>query len=292
VTALIVSSGLFLLFRYTPKEQTAAPVVTSPETSTSEFPIDTEKNARAIGEPTIIAQQSGLVGAATLDGKVFAIFSGGITDVSENKTFPLPTDSGRATLSATMRDLRLIFIYTDTGNLFAWSPISHTFAKNTLNLPSGASLRSIGTYLTYLYALDGTNGQVYRFPRADGGFGAPTNWLRDTLPASDSMRMAVSESIYLSQENTPLQSFFRGRPEKVFESPNSPLSIASIAIDNTQTVYALDTTGQRIITWNQDGSITAQYFSERLSRASAITVSRETGEIFITTDDTLLSFRP
>jgi hypothetical protein len=48
-----------------------------------------------------------------------------------------------------MDDLRLIFVYTDADELFAWSPITTPMSKTSF-CPR-AHVKDIGTYLTYLY---------------------------------------------------------------------------------------------------------------------------------------------
>lgn len=273
-------------------ENPDVPTMVAAEESEASFSPQ-EKLARTIGSLPKIATHSGLSSVVSLDGRTYAISPDSITDIADAKDYALPEGSGRITFSAPMDDLRLVFLSTDRGELFAWSPISRTFAKNTLSLPSGAAIRSIGTYLTYLYVLDSANGQIYRFPRADGGFGAPTSWLRDTIVMNESSMMSVSENILVSRDGSSLESFFRGRSIKNFEAPNEPLAITSIAATpDTSAAYALDAGKGRIVAWDKDGAITAQYFSEQLKGASAITWNTASNELVIAVGDTILSLKP
>jgi hypothetical protein len=273
-------------------EQVSAPEAAPAETADAPA-YSEEKNARQIGTLSTLSQRGNISDVVALHGQAYIISSQSIFDISENRDYPLPSNSGRIILSTPMDDLRLVFLYTDQGKLFAWSPISRTFAENTLSLPQGSQIQGIGTYLTYLYALDRSNGQIYRFPRADGGFGAPTSWLRESLTTDERARIAVSESIFASPDGSSVKSFFRGRLVKDFELPSAPLSVTSITSrSDASFVYALDATQGRIIAWDKDGAIAAQYFSEQLRNARSITWNEEEGNLLIATEDTLFSLKP
>lgn len=261
-------------------------------TSTS-FPIDTEKNAHLLQEPiTLATAENNILSSVVLNNEIYLITAEEIINVSEEKRYALPQDSGAALLAAPMNDLSLIFIYTDARKLFAWSTINHTFVQNTVSLPEKTIVRDIGTYLTYLYVLDEANDQVYRFPRAEGGFGEPISWLKDSIALEENALMAVSENIFLATGNNSVQMFFRGRYVKNLESPNTPLIVTSLFTrPNLTNIYALDTENKRIVVWNQEGAIIAQYFSEKLSSARSINVNEKTNEILVTTSDTLLAFK-
>jgi hypothetical protein len=159
-------------------------------------------------------------------------------------------------------------------------------------LPETSRVKDIDTYLTYLYVLDDIDNQIYRFPRAEGGFGQSSAWLKDSIAFGENTQAAINENIFLAPEKDSIQIFFRGRYVKNFESPNTSLAVTNLfAAPGLTNIYALDTENKRVIAWNQDGSLIAQYFSEKLSDAQTIAVSERTNEIFIVVADTLLSFK-
>lgn len=292
VFLIALSAGIFFLINKT-EEKAPAPSAEAPQPETSPLPIDTEKNARLLEAPVTIATEGdSLITSILLDNESYLVTAKDIVNVREQKRYPLPSGSGTVRLASPMDDLRLIFIYTDTDELFAWSPISRTFTKNTLTLPEEARVRDIGTYLTYLYVLDDTTDQIYRFPRAEGGFGASSVWLRDAAAIEEAAKIAVNETIFLAPDKNVVQAFFRGRFVRNLESPNSPLSITGLYTrPGLANVYVLDTDNKRILVWNQDGTLIAQYFSEQLSETKTITVDEKTSEAFITTPNALLSFK-
>lgn len=291
---IILITGIFFWTRGS-EEKTADPIEEAPaeQSETSAFPLDTEKNARLLEAPALLATQADrLIASALLDDELYLVTAKGIMSVREQKQYALPEGSGAPRLAVPMDDLRLIFIYTDTRELFAWSPISHTFAKNTLALPEGSLVRDIGTYLTYLYVLDDATDQIYRFPRAEGGFGAFSVWLKDTVAIGENAKIAVNETIFLAPDKNTVQAFFRGTFVKNLESPTTPLSVTNLFTrPGLANIYALDTENKRILVWNQDGILIAQYFSERLSEAQTLIVNERTSEAFVTTPDAPLSFK-
>jgi hypothetical protein len=295
ILIIIAATGAFFLVRQT---QNVSPDAAQekpqeePGISTS-FPLDTEKNARLLQEPiTLATAENNVLSSVVLNDETYLITAKEIINVSEEKHYALPQDSGIALLATPMNDLSLIFIYTDTRKLFAWSTINHSFVQNTISLPEKTIVRDIGAYLTYLYVLDDANDQIYRFPRAEGGFGEPIFWLKDSVAFEENARMAVSENIFLTAGNNSVKMFFRGRYVKNLESPNTPLAVASLfARPNLANIYALDAENKRVIVWNQEGAIIAQYFSEKLSGAQTINVNEKTNEILVTTDNSLLAFK-
>jgi len=289
---VLLIAGIWFLTR--PSSNNSVPVAEAPkqQPATPVFPPNTEKNAHLLASPTVFTtQKNPLVASVVLDNVTYLITEKSIINISDKKQYALP-GSGSARLAAPMDHLSLIFIYTSSSELFAWSPISRTFVKNILTLPEGASVKDIGTYLTYLYVLDGTTDQIYRFPRAESGFGSGSVWMKNSVAIEDTAKMAVNETIFLAPNKNSVQAFFRGRFVKNLESPNTPLSVTSLFTHPGLTdIYALDAENKRILVWNQDGALLAQYFSEKLAAAQTVTVNEKTNEVFLTTSNSLLSFK-
>lgn len=292
LSIIIFASGIFLLKRSS--HNNSLPVAEAPRLPIEApvFPLDTEKKAHLLEAPiTLATRETTVVTSVLLNNETYLIAEKSIMSVGDNKQYMLP-GNGSAQLSAPMDHLSLIFIYTDSGELFAWSPISRTFVKNTLTLSTEAVVKDIGTYLTYLYVLDGATDQIYRFPRAEGGFGQGSAWAKDSLVIEDTAKMATSETIFLAPNKNTVQAFFRGRFVKDLESPNTALSVTSLFTHpGLANIYALDVENKRVLIWNQDGVLIAQYFSDILANAKTITVSEKTSEILITTSNSLLSFK-
>ena len=289
IVTLVLLGGGYLVFRPTPTVEPApTPVVATPPSTAPTPPGETNQN---MGELTVaLSGLGGMVTSLLLNDELYVVLPTSIRS-SEGETFPLPAGA-RAQFATAMNDLRLIFIATDRGTLYAFSPITKKFIENTLPLESSASLRSIGSYLTYLYVLDNTTDQIYRFPRAEGGFGAGTPWLKETVAIDENTRLSVNETLYLVENPTTIRGFFRGRASNTFESPKSGMEIVSLyTFPGLTNVYGLDASHHRILIWNQDGRLIRELSHEKFSDGRTLSVNEKNGELFIGTEDALLSFK-
>ncbi len=189
-----------------------------------------------------------------------------------NASFPFPTGIGSVRALTPMPDLNLLFLLTDTGKLFAWSPINHVFSENILPI-NAENIAQIRAYLTYLYVLNADNTMLLRFPRTPGGFGPGTNWLKQPLLNIKNTSFAVSDTIFIFSDGS-LKEFSKGKEIRTFESPHTKPEKLLLAIEsNNSFIIGLDNSAKRLIVWNAEGSITHQYFSEMLAEAHAITLS-------------------
>lgn len=231
------------------------------------------------------------VASVILNDATYLITEKSVMVVSEKKLFPLPNGE-RVTFATAMDDLRLIFIATETGRLYAFSPLNKSFVENTPPLPENSKVIGIGTYLTYLYVLDSTTDQIYRFPRAPGGFGAATPWLKESIAIEENAHLAVSETIFINPDTATIKGLFRGRNTTTFETPENGLAVTDLYTSpDLVSVYALDSEHQSILVWNQDGKLIQTYTDDMLSEGTSLSVNEKQNEVFVTTKDSLLSFK-
>lgn len=215
----------------------------------------------------------------------------GILSGAKLDAYPFPQGSGQALQSVYMDDLDLALILTDMGKVISFSPISRQYKENAINLPPSYKESLLGTYLTYLYVLDEEAGQIYRYPRAEGGFGEKTNWLREPLPFPEISAMTLDDSIYLS-DGSALAKFFRGQKEDLsFESSLTPVRISALyARPEDAGLYALDTANSRIVSYAKtDGKIMAQYFNPELAEAASFIVDEKNRTAYFATEKDLFS---
>ncbi len=225
-----------------------------------------------------------------LGNETYIITEKNILTVTDRKYFPIPGNNS-VRFATVMDDLGLIFIFTETGKIYAWSPISKTFVENTLTLNEKTNVTGIDTYLTYLYVLDSGNDQIYRFPRANNGFGASTAWLKENTPIEETSRFSVNETIFIAADQAVIKGYFRGRETNTFETPTDGLNVTDLyAHPGLTHVYALDTPHKRILVWDQDGRLIRKFSHDTFSEGTALTVNEKTGEIFISTRNSLFSY--
>ncbi len=204
----------------------------------------------------------------------------------EIKEFPFPQNSGNIISTANMEDLNLLFIFTDQKKLFSFSPVSREFKENSITTPDNSKIQTMATYLTYLYLFDSNNNQIYRYPRAEGGFGQMGNWLKEDLNLGKITDAAIDENIFLVDGNNIIKLFRGKKQDLVLEQGNTPINFNGIFTDSdTDSLYVLDSGNSRIVIFGKDGMIRFQYYHELLKNASAFSVDLQNNKIYFVTED-------
>lgn len=290
LTGLIVSLVLFSLFsKQTPTtDNTFSP---SENTPSSEGGGENQRNANTLNFTTLLDHLSDtIINSLIVKNEIYVITEKSIILLQNKAIIPLPSGS-TARFASVMDDLGLIFIITSDNQLIAFSPTNKTFTTNTLPLEQNVRIKSIGTYLTYLYILDSTTNQIYRFPRVPGGFGNGTPWLKETVTIEENAHMTVNETLFLSPTTNTLMSYFRGRKTNTFEVPENGLDITNLySHPGIANVYALDQRHQSLFIWNQEGALIATYTDPIFSQGTTLSVNEKSNEVFIGTDTSLFSF--
>lgn len=185
--------------------------------------------------------------------------------------------------AAAMDDLDAIFTIGESGSLSLWSTVTKKFEQNTLPLPPGAHVSAIGSYLTYLYVLDQETGIIYRFPRAEDGFGSATTWSKESIATSEKTSFAVDEYILLSDMSGQPTLYSRGKNTHVsFTQPISLLVLSQLTFGiRSGDVFALDRTNKRIIRWSTTGILLAQYFHVSFDEIEVFVISPDGTEILV-----------
>ncbi len=113
-----------------------------------------------------------------------------------------------------MPDLNLIFLLTNKNKLFSFSPVSYKIKTPQIKIPGNAKINALGTYLTYLYLVDSQHQQIYRYPRAEGGFGDKIDWLKEKIDLNNVTSIFINGEIYLLYQNNQIKKLSHGKTEK------------------------------------------------------------------------------
>jgi hypothetical protein len=285
----------FFLISTLQKETMPVPVSVQEIPSPAPLSLVHDKNLHRVASEQTLLVNSSLLTTILLKQSLFAVTKTAIIsldDTAKTQSFSLPSQFGTSILKATsMNDLNTIFLFTDTGMLVSFTPSNHAFTANQITLPANVHITSLATYLTYLYVLDSHNNTLYRYPRADGGFGNMTTWLKESLDISDTSSIAINESVYLTQNNSFL-SFNRGKKEFVsFETSATPIIPSSaFAREDTRLVYILDIANTRLIAFDKSsGSILNQYTNNKLKEAISVVVDEASNKAIFTTPTEVFS---
>lgn len=250
------------------------------------------------GEPEAAAlvpipvKETALLTPVFLKDRLYIVSERHIFDPETAKTYPLP-DGASLKYAVGMSDLNLIFILAQDTSLYSFAPSNQSFVKNTIELPAGFIPIGLGSFLTYVYFLEKGTGTVYRFPRAEGGFGEGSTWTKEPFP-KDTDLLAVSENIY-GANDTSVAAFLKGRPSPQFsfERSSDPLSITALCANpDLPSFFAIvDAKGKRILLMNENGSIRKQIFSPSLEGAEKCSLDASGNTIAVSTADAVFTMK-
>lgn len=278
----------FIIIKFQEKTQPVVIPASDQLPQAIQNPLAADKNVHIVSSVQSILPNSSVITTILLKDTLFAITKNSIINIKNpqnTQAFPLPTASGASILHATaMSDLNTIFLLTDTGKLVAFTPSNHVFTESSLSLPDVSHITDMVTYLTYLYILDDKNNTLNRYPRVTGGFGEGTPWLKEAIEIQNTDTIAISEDLYLAQ-NDHLLAFNRGKQDPIaFEKSATPIIFTKIFTQtNTQFIYALDTTNSRLIQFEKSGGIISQYTHEKIKEASTVTVDEQAKKAYFST---------
>ncbi|MFA7319629.1 MAG: hypothetical protein WC022_03495 [Parcubacteria group bacterium] len=260
-----------------------APKAVSTETAPAPLPLAGDKNVVRVEKITTAYTGENVSAVINLNDSIFAISAKGVVDVANSQNYPFP-ENFTPTHSAGMDDINFIFFMNQDNRIISWSPASKKFQDNTIEIPSGTRVVSIGTYLTYLYVTDSANGQIYRYPRDTGGFGQKIDWLKGATDLSQIKNMAIGENVYLIDESGLLK-FFQGKKQDfTLETAATPIKADALFTKrDNQFLYILDKTNARIVKTDLTGNIVAQYYNADLTKATGFTVDEKNNNAYVST---------
>jgi hypothetical protein len=290
--AVFILPYFYVQYEKSMAEKNVVPQVQQ-ETQPVALPLAQDKNVSRVENITTKYESTGIKRPINLNGKIFAVTQSVIFNAEDNSTSTIPPEIGPVTLTTGMDDLNLIFlINTQTKKIYSWSPFSKKFQDNAIILPDNANIATAETYLTYIYLMDTATNQIYRYPRAEGGFGLRTDWLKDSVDLSGPTGMSVAGNIF-SVNGKNIQKFTKGALQNFqiegTATPISPFKIYSRG-DNGN-IYILDKQNSRLIKTDSSGNIITQYYHSEINVTDDFTINEETSTAFLTTPQKMFSFQ-
>ncbi|PIR73779.1 MAG: hypothetical protein COU40_00715 [Candidatus Moranbacteria bacterium CG10_big_fil_rev_8_21_14_0_10_35_21] len=264
----------------------------NPATEEATIPLEQDASVLRLGTGENIYQKEGLMGIVFLDKNPYFISRDSIYDFAQKEEIKLPDNVGEIITFSPMEDLRLIFIINQEFKTFAFSPTTKKFQENSLSVPENLEIVSSRSYLTYLYLLDKKNNQIYRYPRAEGGFGEKIDWIKDASNLESAMDIAINKDIYIAKNDGVLK-YFRGKVQEFsLESSATPIIPYKIYVRlDSENIYVFDKENARIIKFDGSGKIIRQFYSEEIRKAENFSVDEEKNIIYITNSESALAIK-
>ncbi|GAG90416.1 unnamed protein product, partial [marine sediment metagenome] len=136
------------------------------------LPLLNDKSVVRLEKIETLDEIDGLKNVVNLNESFFAIARKEVVDLQSKTSYAIPEDLKEIDLAFPMEDLNIILLLNKSDKkIVSFSPTNGKFQSNIFSLPENASVSAGDTYLTYLYLLDQNSNQIYRYPRAEGGFG-------------------------------------------------------------------------------------------------------------------------
>lgn len=298
VLVLIIS---LIFYRNLHKEPISQPVnEPSPQAETASEPSileDTQVKPVSALEPVAdLAQKSRTL--VMLNGSLFSLPENSKTILKinpESKTVeenPCALSVGNFKLMAPMPNLNALFILTEDNKVVSFTPINKNFQENNIALPAGLGAVDIKIYLTYLYFLDPAANQIYRYPRAEGGFGDRQDWLKSGSDIKDALSFALNDDLYAASASD-ITAYLQGRkdPAITFEKTSIPLKIDKIySAPGMENIYALDNKNHRVIQYSKDGKIVSQFWNTSIFNVTDFVADETNKSILLLQDKKILKF--
>ncbi|TXG75850.1 hypothetical protein E6Q11_06340 [Candidatus Dojkabacteria bacterium] len=223
----------------------------------------------------------------TLDNTAFGVTRDRLVNITTQESIATPELIRSVTA---MDDLDALFLWSESGKLLMYTAANKKFDTSNLPLPDGVVPQALGSYLTYLYVLDQKTNEIYRFPRAEGGFGTPLKWSKETVTtATEQPAFTVGESIALINQNMQPALYERGKQLAVtFSGTQRPLLAHALTFEkNSGDLFVLDQKSQRVVRWKTDGTLVAQYFHPSFESASHLAVGEKNTLLVVGSTGTL-----
>lgn len=288
ITLLIILAIIIVPFFLLSKEKENISTSEANPTSTPAQDNTINPSAQSHKEATNLYSNENLIGTFVFNNTVFAISKNKITDVTNaKKEYPFPDNFKNAKLYSFMGDLRLLFLINESNQLISFSPISLKFKDETIAINSGIKIEAIKSYLTYLYIVDAGNKQIYRYPRAENGFGEKTDWLQSDINFENITGMAIDGNVYLSKKDSVIKLFNRKILSfEIKKDANS--SIDDIFTDDDiSSIYALDNMNGELDKYDKEGNKQSFISNQALTQAKRIWIDEKNSLAYFTTEDDL-----
>jgi hypothetical protein len=147
----------------------------------------------------------------------------------------------------------------------------------------------LGAFGSNLYLVD-EKGMIWRYPRAETGFGSKQNWFGSGVSPdlSGVVSMGIDGSIWLLRDDGKILKFTRGAPDPFGYSGLDKEVVNPQALyldEETENLYLLDRGNSRILVLAKSGEYQGQYLWSGMSQATDLVVSEAEKKILLLVND-------
>jgi hypothetical protein len=190
-----------------------------------------------------------------------------------------------------LKGAKLAAVYSGRGFVFSNSGVVEiSLANKTSSIvvepdSEWGEIVDIDAFAGNLYLLGSSQGEIFRYQGAEGGFGERSRWLGEGVfpDLSKATSMSVDGDIWVLTDSEVLR-FRRGSQEPFIisgleRSLKEPVSLYTDA--DSELIYILDRGNQRVVVLDKNGEYRAQYIWEGIETVTDMVVSEKEGKILL-----------
>ncbi|GEM_PF-3732354 len=194
-----------------------------------------------------------------------------------------------------MRDKSILIFESENNNIYEYNLENGKLEKKELDGGGTfAKAKAMATYFSYLYLLDPTQNQIFKYSRTLTGYGKGAEYITDeTIDIKNAVSLAIDGNVYILNKSGEIIKLLKGKKD-TFDTADLPTPLKNPTViftdPNTKYVYILDNGNSRVMVLSTKGEFIAQYLSDTLKDATGLYVNEETNKAYFTSDKKIYQF--
>ncbi|MCK4592325.1 hypothetical protein KAT63_02695 [Candidatus Parcubacteria bacterium] len=201
-------------------------------------------------------------------------------------------------LSTLMKRTEEVMFITDSDKIGIFNIGKKAFSSADIEFLGNISdIKDIDSYGNFIYLLDSSSNQIYKYKRSTNGFDKGEGWFEDNFIRNikNATSMAIDGSIYLLNSNGLIDKFNRAKAEIKqsfsIEIPSDPISSSAKIYTKPgfEYLYVIDSDKNRVVLFDKiSGKLAGQYISNEFSNLKNIIVDEKEEKMHILSGDKVL----
>ena len=175
-----------------------------------------------------------------------------------------------------------LFLMDNDSNVFKYDINNDTISDLSMDI---TNVSDIIIYNKYLYALDNTNNQIYKYSPNSSTFNNKIPWLKDTtINIKNAHSLAIDGEIYVLTSANNIYKFSRGNRsdnQLTLETLDPPISNLKQIYTTEKTDYIYLLEKDRVIVYNKEGKLVNQYKNTKLQEMEDWVIDEENSIIYV-----------
>ncbi|MBI2410309.1 MAG: hypothetical protein HYV32_00235 [Candidatus Kerfeldbacteria bacterium] len=241
--------------------------------------------------PSIQLGHTILLGASVyaFDQNSASAYRGNLEDKGVSVTISDSSTGGRVTAAA--KASLGTGVTTLSNNTFAiFNPVEEALNPLDLKYKNAAdhTFTDIRVFGTRLYTLDTKSNQIFRHSPTNGIFGEAIPWIDDdNIDIRNAVSFAIDGEIFVLNSDATVTRLAGGAKKDFALAQIDPALTSAEKMytdENTSNLYVLDAKGQRVIVFDKNGKLVAQYTSSTFTNLKDMIVDETNKKMYLLND--------